>query len=76
MARGNPGRIWQIKETDQIAFSYNKEQLSEFKALNKILIYVTTVTQLSLFTGLVANKEHCQKTLKALDKLRPIGFID
>lgn len=75
MARGNPGRVWEIKETKQLAFSYNKEQLKEFIQLKKVLVYVTDKTQLSLFEDMPA-KETCQRVLKSIEKLKPIGFID
>lgn len=75
MARGNPGKIWQLKETEQLAFSYNKEQEAAFARENKVLIYVTQITQLSLFADMPA-KEHCQRVLKSVHKLKLIGFLD
>jgi hypothetical protein len=75
MARGNPGRIWEIKETGKVAFSYNKEQQPEFASLKKILVYVTDVTQLNLFADMPP-KEQCRKVLKSFETLKLIGFID
>jgi hypothetical protein len=71
----NPGRIWQVIETGKMAFSYNKEQEHEFLSKNKILVYVTEVTQLNLFEDLPP-KEQCRKVLKDINKLKPIGFMD
>lgn len=73
--RGNPGRIWEIIETGKLAFSYHKEQQPEFAQKKKVLVYVTEVTQLSLFADL-PDKEQCKRVLKDVDKLKPIGFID
>jgi hypothetical protein len=75
MARGNPGRIWQIKETGNLAFSYNKEQTAEFIKLNKVLVYVTEIVQPSLFADMPP-KEQCQRVLKSVDKLKLIGYMD
>lgn len=75
MARGSPGRIWEVIETGKLTFSYNKEQEQEFLLKNKILVYVTEITQLSLFEDLPP-KEQCRRVLKDFDKLKPIGFID
>jgi len=73
--RGNPGKIWEIIETGKLAFSYHKEQQREFLEKKKILVYITEITQLSLFSDL-PDKEQCRKVLKDIDKLKLIGFID
>lgn len=73
--RGNPGRIWEVIGTGKLAFSYNNEQQKKFMALNKLLVYVTEITQLSLFEDLPP-KEQCRRVLKDLSKLKPIGFMD
>jgi hypothetical protein len=75
MARGNPGRIWEVKETGKLAFSYHKEQTSEMAKLNKVLVYMTEVTQLSLFKDLPP-VEQCGHVLKDVGKLKMIGFMD
>lgn len=75
MARGNPGKIWEIIETGEMAFSYNKEQLHEFAHVKKVLVYVTEKTQLSLFEDMPA-KENCRRVLKSVDKMKRIGFMD
>ena len=75
MARGNPGRIWKVKETEQLAFSYNKEQQPEFAKLNKVLVYVSQVVQPTLFSD-IPPKEQCQRVLKSMDKLKLIGYMD
>jgi hypothetical protein len=75
MARGNPGRVWEVKETGMLAFSYNKEQLPEFAAVKKVLVYITEKSQLSLFEDMPA-KEQCRRVLKSIDTLKCIGFID
>lgn len=75
MARGNPGRIWEVIETGKLAFSYNIDQQQEFLSKRKILVYVTEVTQLSLFEDLPP-KENCRRVLKDFDKLRCVGFMD
>jgi hypothetical protein len=74
MARGNPGRIWEIVETGKIAFSYNKEQEQAFAKDKKVLVYVSEVTQLNLFD--MPPKEQCRHVLKSIDKLKCVGFID
>lgn len=73
--RGNPGKIWEISETGKLAFSYHKEQEPEFAKMKKVLVYITEITQLSLFEDLPP-KEQCRKVLKDIDKLKHIGFID
>jgi hypothetical protein len=75
MARGAPGRMWEIKETGKIAFSYNSEQVPEIIAKNKLVVYVTEITQLSLFEDLPP-KEQCRKVLKDITTLKLIGFLD
>lgn len=75
MTRGNPGRIWEVIETGKLAFSYHKEQLPEFAQQKKVLVYVTELTQLSIFEE-VPPKEQCRRVLKDITKLKPIGFID
>ena len=71
----NAGRIWEVIETGKLAFSYNSEQEQEFYSKNKILVYVTEITQLSLFEDLPP-KEQCRRVLKDAAKLKPIGFIN
>lgn len=71
----NPGRIWEVKETGQMAFSYNKEQEPQFAAQKKVLVYITEVTQLSLFDDMPP-KEQCRRVLKDVSKLKMIGFMD
>jgi len=73
--RGNPGRIWEVIETGKLAFSYNKEQEQQFLDQKKILVYITEVTQLSLFKDLPP-KEQCRRVLKDVSKLKLIGFMD
>jgi hypothetical protein len=75
MARGNPGRLWEVIETRKLAFSYNKEQLPEFREKKKVLIYLTEITQLSLFADLPP-VEQCRRVLKDINKLKLIGFTD
>lgn len=75
MARNNPGKVWQVKETEQLAFSYNKEQEPEFVKLEKVLVYVTEITQLTIFED-VPPKEQCQRVLKSIQKLKLIGYLD
>lgn len=75
MARGNPGRIWEVIETGKLAFSYNKEQEPAFAKDKKVLVYVTEVTQISLFDEMPP-KEQCRRVLKSIDKLKLIGFMD
>lgn len=71
----NPGKIWEIIETGKLAFSHHKEQRAEFAERKKVLVYITEITQLSLFLDL-PDKEQCRKVLKDIDKLKLIGFID
>lgn len=75
MSRGNPGRIWEVIETGKLAFSYNKEQEQEFLSKNKLLVYVTEVTQLNLFADLPP-KEQCRRVLKDIGKLKLVGYMD
>jgi hypothetical protein len=75
MARGNPGRIWEVIETGKVAFSYNKEQETKFSAMKKVLVYVTEVSQLSLFEDLPP-VDACRRVLKDISKLKLVGFID
>lgn len=72
--RGNPGRIWEVTETGKLAFSYHKEQQQEFLSKRKLLVYITEITQLSLFD--LPPKEQCWRVLKDFDKLKLIGFMD
>jgi hypothetical protein len=71
----NPGRIWKVIETGKIAFSYNKEQEQKFMEQNKVLVYITEITQLSLFADLPP-KEQCRRVLKDISKMQMIGFLD
>lgn len=73
--RGNPGKIWEVIETGRLAFSYHKEQEPEFQIKKKVLVYVTEVTQLSLFADLPP-KEQCKRVLKDVTTLKLIGFMD
>ncbi len=71
--RGNQGRIFEVIETGKLAFAYNKEQAPEFG--NRVLVYITEVTQMSLFADLPP-KEQCRRVLKDITKLKMVGFID
>lgn len=73
--RSNPGRIWEVIETGKLAFSYNKEQDQKFLEKKKVLVYITEITQPSLFAD-VPPKEQCRLVLKDMDKLKLIGFMD
>lgn len=73
--RGNPGRIWQVKETGMLAFSYHKEQTHLFAAKGKVLVYITEVSQLSLFEDLPP-VENCRRVLKDISTLKLVGFLD
>jgi predicted nucleotidyltransferase len=75
MARGNAGRIYEVIETGKLAYSYNREQAPEFAQKRKVLVYVSEISQLSLFEDLPP-KEHCRRVLKDADKLKLVGFID
>jgi hypothetical protein len=68
-----PGLIWEIKETGKLAFSYHKEQKKEFGT--KVLVYITEVAQLSLFSELPP-EEHCRHVLKERTLMKHIGFMD
>lgn len=59
----------------QLAFSYNKEQERQFAELQKVLVYVTQITQLTLFADMPP-KEQCQRVLKSVQKLKLVGFLD
>lgn len=74
MAR-NPGRIYEVIATGKLAFSYNREQRPEFLQAKKVLVYITEVTQLSLFEDLPP-VEQCRHVLKGFDTLKAVGFID
>ena len=71
----NPGRIWEVKDTGRLAFSYNREQQPEFWQQKKVLVYITEVTQLSLFADLPP-KEQCRRVLKSINKFKMVGFPD
>ncbi len=74
MSRGNPWRIWEVKDTGKLAFSYNKEQQPEFGT--KVLVYITELsTQLNLFAD-VPPKDQCRHVLKEISKLKMVGFMD
>ena len=75
MARGNPGRVWTIKENGTLAISLNKEQTEETRAAGKVWVYATEVTQLSLFDELPAVKKNMRR-LVALKDLELTGFYD
>lgn len=73
--RGNPGRIWKIKGTETLVFSYNKEQVPELLKQDKLVVYITEDTQASLFEG-VPPKQQCRKVIKHISTLQLVGFMD
>jgi hypothetical protein len=78
MARGNPGRIFTVKEgvhEGKLVIAYHKDQAPEVAKAKKILAWVTVdVEQAALFEG--CQKQTSKQVLFDPSKLTLTGFID